>query len=608
MGSPKTCISVTKKCNEFKEKSECPYLDAGAAGKRCVFIDNKCEEHYDVCSAVQDNTKCNSNIPKTRNEQCVLESNVCTTKTRNCDNYKKFIDYYNINYENSYLCSLLNGGDNKVCIWKGEQCKALYTSCSSGDANNCAAITLNDNLYYCSYNSTSQQCEKKKRKCKDYKSEEGESVCTSLEPENSNKICIYDSKIGKCIENYDECEKYNDETTKKAEDCESIQPDYRIYPYYDYKYKCVFRQNSCQKQKLGCEDYEGQDESDCRSISQNLDDSSTFECKFIDGKCKKDYKYCYSYKGNEKTVCESIVFENYKCIFENDECTEDNYNRLCSNYQGNDPYICGFQYYSSKTGYICALVNNKCIEQEGYHYCGGYEGKDKDKCESIKIYGGLSYSMYKCVLTKEGCEEKLKGCSDTKDESECSDINISNYFFSKKQCVYINNTCVEQFKTCEDYNKEDTIDKDTCESILIQDNTKGHNYQNYKCVYNEPPSGQNKGTCIEETRKCEDFNIDFIQNKCTSLSSFLDDKNKKCVYNSSNKSCSLKSKTCLDFLSYSDATEEICNKAEVSNTNKVCIKYSAGCYEADKHSNDNSNDSAIQKLSKIIFVLFYLLF
>ena len=63
---------------------------------------------------------------------------------------------------------------------------------------------------------------------------------------------------------------------------------------------------------------------------------------------------------------------------------------------------------------------------------------------------------------------------------------------------------------------------------------------------------------------------------------------KKCTFNSNDKSCSIKEKTCLDmsYISYSPS-EEYCNKLAVSSSNKICVAGINGCIEVEKEKNSN---------------------
>jgi hypothetical protein len=73
---------------------------------------------------------------------------------------------------------------------------------------------------------------------------------------------------------------------------------------------------SCERQKMTCEDYQGNDEDECLKISYNLDDRDTYSCRMIDGKCKKEYRYCSDYRGTDKAKCEAIRVDPFKCVYD----------------------------------------------------------------------------------------------------------------------------------------------------------------------------------------------------------------------------------------------------------------------------------------------------
>lgn len=158
-----------------------------------------------------------------------------------------------------------------------------------------------------------------------------------------------------------------------------------------------------------------------------------------------------------------------------------------------------------------------------------------------------------------------KECSDAKSEIECSLITLSD---DNKMCIFKENSCVEQYKSCEAYqNSGATIEKDTCESIILISNyTK-------KCLYDDKTK-----TCTFADKKCSDFKVDSIASFC--YNSILSNDTKRCSY--SNGACSLIDKpTCLELYKSLNATEEICKKAKTSSDYKICSLKSdkSGCDE-----------------------------
>ena len=195
----------------------------------------------------------------------------------------------------------------------------------------------------------------------------------------------------------------------------------------------------------------------------------------------------------------------------------------------------------------------------------------------------------KCVLNSYGCAEVNKECSEAKNEKECYSITPADS--SKKHCVFIDNECKEQYKACVTYeNSESTLNKETCESIVIKDDNTN------KCVFTEGKDGA-KGTCRMEAKKCSDFNIGVLAKQCSDLSSSLPIDTKKCSF--SDKTCKTVDKTSCSELSLSiDATEENCKTATTSSSNLKCV-YKSGCKEInsfeetnnEKDKDNNTSDS-----------------
>ena len=256
-------------------------------------------------------------------------------------------------------------------------------------------------------------------------------LCNSHTLKDSEKRCLFTTK---CIEVYKTCDLYeeNVSTNKKKEDCEIIEPDYQ-----DGKiYKCIFDQENseCTKKVLKCEDYTGQNEDYCISLTANLE--SGRKCALIGGKCTEQYNVCVDYDGTNQTICESIILYNdpyHKCLLLHDkECKPQE--KLCSEYSGDSEVQCS-NYKASVDTKKCVLENHKCIEKSIFNYCSDYRGTNKDECESIKPYNtegsGIDLSS-KCVYTDEGCIKKSKECKEATSESECLAIIPTN---EKKQCI-----------------------------------------------------------------------------------------------------------------------------------------------------------------------------
>lgn len=138
---------------------------------------------------------------------------------------------------------------------------------------------------------------------------------------------------------------------------------------------------------------------------------------------------------------------------------------------------------------------------------------------------------------------------------ECSQIMPTD---ENKIYIFKGNSCVEQYKSCEAYqNSGNTIDKNTCELIIIKEDYKK------KCLFNEWSN-----TCTVIDRKCSDFKVDSIENLCYNYS--LSSDSQKCSY--SNNFCSMIIKpTCLELFNSRTATGEICNKVKTSSDKKFVL-------------------------------------
>jgi len=595
---------------QYSGNSYCYKLKADDNDQVCILDEGNCKSVYRSCDKGNgDKTKCEGIKPLmdyfsyyafNPTKYCSYSSSNCEQKTKNCNKYIKETG-------KDYCTSLVADNKSKKCVYDSDkdECREQYTSCSSYSSDDsvttpkpedCKKIDLSGAPYTkCEYEGN--QCTEKQKDCNDIKDKE---TCNRYKYNFPKKYCLFLESNNTCVNSFETCEDYNTNTNQN--DCELIQPHYSSYPDYSYTYKCIFNanDNSCKRQKITCEDYQGNNENECITITYNLDDKDKYSCKMIDGKCKKEYSFCSNYEGTDKAKCEAIRVDPHKCKFntEDNECYEED--GTCNEYKGTDPYTCSYYYHSNDENKHCILVNGKCVEKEYYYYCSDYEGTNKDVCQSIiPVNGGTK----KCVYTNKGCQEQNKVCEDARDESECTNDLVLDS--NKKQCVFINNACKEQFKDCETYNKENSIEQEECESIILNYNSYGSNSYKYRCKYTAPTTNGGKGTCTQVERNCGDFDVELIRKQCSSITPT--DYLKKCTYNSNDQSCSIKEKTCFEMSYYSNPSEEYCNKFTASSSNKICVAGINGCIEVEKEKNSN-NSSFELKLSQMVFILLYLLF
>lgn len=742
------CQKVYKTCEDIEDENNCKsyssHLNLGS-GKRCLFVDNKCEMHYESCTNTEINTsdKCDKNIPSTNSKRCKWSDSSCGEENRKCADYIVYSGYT----EYSKQCYELEHTSSKICYLNGNNCIETYKACedyvSTDQTIQCNKIRpliqlytngpydTEDILHRCDLSGTN--CISKERTCEEYNEEEYEGdVCSNLkstkDPDKNKADCVLED--GHCYDRYIRCEDFNDMITDKDErktkrsDCTSIKakdPNYintaitsshykcsfkesdnnrcltekkacseikdettcnshvlddtnkkciykdnackeeykncdtyndnhgstpidettckAITPVYtDGKvYQCVYKETSgtkkCEKEEMKCENYSGQDEDYCTSITAN--DTSKYKCAMVNNHCVTQYKTCTLYNNYissnptkmDKSTCESIVSStsNYRCFLEDDKrCVQRK--KLCSEYEGDDEYTCTNLYRSLDSDKICAMENNQCVEKYPsksdfyyYYFCSEYKGTNKEFCEAIQPYtpststytSSSSTSRYyplqpdysaKCVYGEYGCEKKQKKCEEASTEVECGYLSPED---TNKICVFKSNKCVEQYASCNLYEtEENTINQETCESLI---------FPSTKCKFTAG-TGSSKGTCRSDTLKCSDFRLNLFST-CSGIT--LSDSSKKCVY--SNNACSISDKTCLDLYTLSSGIDEseTCGAAKTSS-DKICIgnPYLNGCVEASKeetHNNDEEKKSSegnfIGKntLNKIILMLMVLL-
>lgn len=203
---------------------------------------------------------------------------------------------------------------------------------------------------------------------------------------------------------------------------------------------------------------------------------------------------------------------------------------------------------------------------------------------------------YKCVWDN-GCQKELKKCEDAKNYDECKNIVAP----TNKQCIYINDECKEQYKDCESYNNngKEQIEQSVCESIILNDNN--FLYQD-KCSF----VAGNPNKCVRKKREtCSDFKRDDFAFQCYSL--HLSSSSDKCSY--SNSACSTVKKTCLELSNELSVTEETCNEALTSASNKICSikRDESGCEEKVNLNRGNYGLDNKKLVLNLLFVILGLL-
>ena len=647
------CISKDRICSEFiKYRDSFSYDNycinlKGSDGKVCFLNNGKCSEAYKTCSGAKDKNTCEktNKLKVANNYEYIIDekykcfwdedTEACQEKEIYCEDYKTYG-----RIPSSTFCNSLNTknpieGHEIWCSYNSSsgECVLRYRDCEDynfgitnpdeRDENVCNSITVgyNDKCIL-----KDQTCQKVHKKCEDFEKQSyTEHYCHISEHEDPEMKCAFGD--GKCRDMFLNCEAYNNKIEiedRKKEDCESIIPTYENDANL---YACVFSEsNTCDKKKIeNCEDFGGQNETHCESLSSIIKDSSKQECTLKYGKCTTQFRNCNDARIQNRTACESIKpsDNNFKCEYMYEYYCNQRY-KTCSDFTGDSVRCLQLNSVYSSNGNFPLDISKKCVYENGkcyettkslsdYTYCSNYRGIDKNFCESIQPRNTNFYRSYvdytsKCVYGDFGCERVTKNCSEAKNYKECSSFKASN---ENKKCVFLNNVCVEQYKTCQLYEEsEETLDKNICESIILDDFS-------IKCIFT--PETGSKGKCRSEAKSCEDFNIETLKSECDAIDTSSYDYSKKCTY--SNNACSLSEKSCFELSTngypYSLMNEEMCEAASTGSSEIKCHYQSFyGCYigvkdnaiDNSNEGNQQCNNSGAKYLNEIMLYLLLILF
>ena len=589
--SSNSCTSVDRLCEDlisYSDKYEgsdietCSNLkiDSSTLSSSmytCGYFEGECTEYLKSCE-VGNGDKAVCELIKPLNDQrtAVDELSKCTYSGTKCSKEEKKCLEFADRINNPSNCGLLKtSNDNKMCMSGFSTnsylhfCKEEYITCDSynkditdskkRDSKSCEDIIPKDpktkefDYHSECYLDSDKNCVIRKKECSQLRS----SICnehTFDDSSKSNKRCLY-TDDDECKEIYKKCSDYNtlEEAQRNKKDCEIIESTEESNPFL---FKCVFDSNKkeCTKEKKDCSDYKGYDSDECTLLTTNLDNKH--KCVMINSVCTKQEKTCTDYEGSTKADCEAIINEkiNYKCVFNSENhCVEEQ--RPCDEYTGSTESECA-SFKPSVSGNRCSIgLNGKC--QEIYNDCEDYKGTNSETCKNIQ----RNDITYKCVFDGT-CKNEKKLCSDAKYKTECNSITPTDT--TNKQCAFIfyNNyyQCVEQYKTCELYESKVTSGKNQndCESIILKSNA------NKKCQFDN-------SRCTTANKGCKDlFAPTQTLQECSVLSSTYNNNKENCIFDSSNLSCSIKDKTCLEMTYLTGATEDDCKNAATSSSNKVC--------------------------------------
>ena len=218
-----------------------------------------------------------------------------------------------------------------------------------------------------------------------------------------------------------------------------------------------------------------------------------------------------------------------------------------------------------------------CYNDDTVHECLRTEELAKQLCESIKFDG-----VNNCIYSSDGsCNEGYRECtkynpSSDFEESKCTSISPSD---SKYKCVVeaqgTLKKCVQKLKSCNEY-----TEGTDCKNLKAD--------EGYRCVlYN--------GQCKQHKEQCTGLNED------TCNSNIPKDKNKKCVWSSTDSSCVSNTRTCTDFITYEDkyGTSAACLQLSSKVSTKTCYLNGDNCdeYYKDCTVGDSSNCGTIKPLN-----------
>ena len=232
----KKCIEVDKACEDFTDKT-CFSLNVGS-DKRCVLLNGKCEEHYNLCEGLP-KEKCSNNIPSVNSQRCVWTDSTssCVSQDRQCQD---FIEYSESGNKKNLACDSLKSTSPKICLMNDKNCDEVYKTCGEiKDKTTCENTIPFDCFGGCGFKPFNkciwegEACVEKDRTCSDYKKREDDQpeYCSSFSSENVEHKdytkCSMNYETNICEEKYKTCDSYNNvisEDERTEADCVAIYP------------------------------------------------------------------------------------------------------------------------------------------------------------------------------------------------------------------------------------------------------------------------------------------------------------------------------------------------------------------------------------------------
>jgi hypothetical protein len=568
-GTSPSCGKVDRYCSNGDEtfvnyfgKEKCSQLslpgdETEKSKKKCLYNGNRCEERYKKCQYQSGLYNCNNYIPLKDDEsdynytaicEYNYDSSICEARKRKCSEYTaiptKLLNEATcdeLETSQTYYRCAYNEKDQK-CEEQYDGCDKYITNKVETDRNDCEKIVLRDKTKKCVYIQKEDKCITKDiySKCGDYLGND-KKICESILSSDNNQYCILD-KDTNCTEKPINCTEAHGDKEKCLKIAKSTENNKR----------CAYKSGKCYDEYLRCEDYLGDDYSECRSI--NLYDGKKCEWETISGtigtqRCRSSFKTCD----------DATTKEECKLIFKTG--VTDPERRVCD--------------WNENT--------NKCFEN--YKYCSDYRGTSTSFCAGIKPYDESGDNVdigFKCSLheTDVGCQKIPVKCEDAKDSrSLCESYSQYIKDSDKKFCVYNSGLtsgqrCYSQYRKCEYIQHPQEIG--SCPGNIIE--------------------GYIKDACTVKDSKCV-TKSEHDDNICMNLAStynlnkdyFVKRINPNCSIPSSTSKFEYKENTCSQVTFYTNSTEnkDICENMIPSLPYKKCTLKEDGssCEEVYKEFN-----------------------
>ena len=559
-------------------------------------------------------------------------------------------------------CAAINTG----CSYDITSEKCIQTSsCSAGNGDEDKCKTLIPSSFHekkCKYNAGT--CEEVAKECRDYNKANPYSssiiridgdTCESLSHE-AGKTCVL-TNTGACSSFYTSCSSFTTSVTctgkilangvqickwGKATDASTEDSCFsELRNCYESihnpskdtcsqlkisdtsntpKKACIYDEDNkrCSEEYILCDntDYNN-GQSSCDGKRPLTTNKKTFDYSKIctwnsaltPQKCDVSNVKCDDYSGYEASAnfCKNLPTTDgtkKRCAYNSDDekCYEEY--SSCQAYnseEGKTREVCeGIKLEDANKECVYIYEEDICQERTIYETCESYTEDDKNICESI-----ISPTTHRhCILDKDSkCTERTFNCTDATNEFDC--LYFSNATDKNKICFYdhSNDRCYEEYKRCEDYNENDINRR--CSSI--------HLFSQKKCesVSDKCKAFDKECSDAKTKEECQLIAQIGVSNPdkfvCDYDYRYYDYDNDGIIdYTSSNPTCFQNYKYCSD---YRGSDRNICiqikpyNKegSEIIDTSKCKYESGVGCQRVPKDCSDaDGNPMLCAKISPLI--------